>query len=393
MVGALARRFGRFDAAEDAAQEAMLAAARQWPGEGVPDDPRSWLIRVGYRRMIDLIRAQQADRRRAELYAEESARAGTEALAVDDSLHVLLLCCHPVLSPASRVALTLRAVGGLTTAEIAHAYGVTEQTMGVRISRAKKQLSKAGARFEFSAADDLSARASSVRKVLYLVFNEGYTATAGDVLERADLATEAIRLTRLLFREAPEDPESAGLLALMLLTHARRAARADAGGGLVPLADQDRGRWDRSMIDEGTALIEAAWSRAPVGPYRLQAAIAAVHDEAGSDAETDWPQIAALYLALEHLEPGGPVMLARIVAVAHAYGEQPALDLLDTLDRAHGLLGHPLTAHRAHAVRAHLLARSGRDDAARAEFLAAADLTANDVESMYLRGRADDSPA
>ncbi|WP_280454406.1 RNA polymerase sigma factor [Nocardia brasiliensis] len=393
VVGALARRFGRFAAAEDAAQEALLAAARQWPDEGIPDAPRSWLIRVGYRRMVDLLRAQEADRRRAEEY--EACRAVTApdprpALAVDDSLHVLLLCCHPVLSPASRSALTLRAVGGLTTVEIAHAYGVTEQTMAVRISRAKQQLRKAGARFEFAAGDDLAARVHTVRKVLYLVFNEGYTASAGAELLRADLVAEAIRLARLLHNQVPDDPESTGLLALMLLIHARRAARADADGALVPLAEQDRNRWDRAMIDEGTALIEEAWPQGPVGAYRLQAAIAAVHAEAPSAAETDWPQIAALYLALEHLEPGGPVMLARVVAVAHAYGPQPALDLLETLDRAHGLVQHPLTAHRARAVRAHLLARSGAGESARAEFLAAADLTANDVEARYLRGKADD---
>ncbi|WP_280346257.1 RNA polymerase sigma factor [Nocardia neocaledoniensis] len=389
VVGALARRFGRFDAAEDAAQDAMLAAARQWPDEGIPDDPRSWLIRVGYRRMVDLIRAQEADRRRQEEYEASRASAG-QALAVDDSLHVLLLCCHPVLSPASRVALTLRAVGGLTTAEIARAYGVSEQTMAVRISRAKQQLRKAGARFEFAAADDLTARVLTVRKVLYLVFNEGYTASAGAELVRADLAAEAIRLARLLHGQFPDDAESAGLLALMLLTHARRAARAGADGALVPLAEQDRSRWDRAMIAEGTALVEEAWPRGAVGAYQLQAAIAAIHAEAPSDAETDWPQIAALYLALEHLEPGGPVMLARVVAVAHAYGAQPALDLLETLDREHGLSQHPLTAHRAHAVRAHLLARSGSSATARTEFLAAAELTANDVEARYLQGKAED---
>lgn len=394
VVGALARRFGRFEAAEDAAQEAMLAASRQWPEDGVPEEPRSWLIRVGYRRMIDIIRAQQAERRREEEYAAGEPRtvvAGSDAApAVDDSLHVLLLCCHPVLSPASRIALTLRAVGGLTTAEIAHAYGVTEQTMAVRISRAKQQLKKAGARFELSAPDDLAARVASARRVLYLVFNEGYTASAGDELVRAGLSAEAMRLTRMLHRQLPDDAETAGLLALMLLTDARRAARSDAAGALVPLSEQDRSRWDHGMIAEGAALIATAWAHGPVGAYQLQAAIAAVHDEATRADETDWPQIAGLYLALEQLEPGGPVMLARVVAVAHAYGEQRALELLDRLDADHGLLEHPLTAHRARAVRAHLLERSGSRDAARAEFLAAADLTANLVESRYLHGKADD---
>ncbi|MFD4422174.1 RNA polymerase sigma factor [Agromyces sp. NPDC058484] len=397
VVGALARRFGRFDAAEDAAQEALLAASQQWPADGIPSEPRAWLIRVGYRRMVDMIRSAQAERRREEEYvagAPEFVDPDTRvALNVDDSLHLLLLCCHPVLSSGSQIALTLRAVGGLTTAEIAHAYGVTEQTMAVRISRAKQQLRKAGARFEFSAGDDLAARTTSVRKVLYLVFNEGYTASAGNRLVRADLAAEAIRLARLLHAQSPDDAEATGLLALMLLTDSRRAARADADGKLVPLADQDRGRWDRAMIAEGTGFIESVWSRGPVGPYQVQAAIAAVHAEATTADATDWRQIAALYVALERLEPSGPTMLARVVAVAHAFGAEQALELFDRLDREHGLRELPLTSHRAHAIRAHLLERAGRADAARADFLAAADLTENRVESRYLRGKADDATA
>lgn len=342
-----------------------------------------------------MIRSAQAERCREEEYvagAPELIDPDTRVpLDVDDSLHLLLLCCHPTLSSGSQIALTLRAVGGLTTAEIAHAYGVTEQTMAVRISRAKQQLRKSGARFEFSAADDIVARTSSVRKVLYLVFNEGYTASAGNRLVRADLAAEAIRLARLLHRQTTDDAESAGLLALMLLTHARRGARADADGELVPLAEQDRGRWDRDMIAEGTALIERAWARGPVGAYRIQAAIAAVHAEAPTADATDWQQIAALYLALEKVEPGGPTMLSRVVAVAHAFGTQAALDLMATLDREHGLLDHPLTAQRAHAIRAHLQERAGRIDAARADFLAAAELTGNRVESRYLRGKAGET--
>lgn len=392
MVGALTRRFGRFDAAEDATQEALLAASRQWPEQGIPEEPRSWLIRVGYRRMIDAIRAEQAERRREEEYTLADTRLVGAAgpLDVDDSLNLLLLCCHPVLSSASQIALTLRAVGGLTTTEISHAYGVTEQTMAVRISRAKQHLRRAGARFEFTPADDLSARLDSVMKVLYLIFNEGYTASSGDRLVRTDLSAEAIRLTRML-HEQSSGSEPTALLALMLLTDARRPARLDERGELVPLAEQDRTLWDRTMIAEGTALAQSAWKRQPVGAYGLQAAIAAVHDEALTAEETDWPQIAALYLALEHLEPGGPVMLARVVAVAHAYGEQRALDLLDRLDREHGLLQHPLTSHRAHAIRAHLLERSGRPEAARADFLAAAELTANGVESRYLHAKASDA--
>ncbi|WP_307833192.1 RNA polymerase sigma factor [Pimelobacter simplex] len=396
VVGALARRFGRFEAAEDAAQEALVAASQQWPVSGIPDSPRSWLVRVGYRRMVDMIRAEAAARRREEEDLARDPRLvaggdGAAVLAADDSLHLLLLCCHPALSSASQVALTLRAVGGLTTAEIAHAYGVSEQTMGVRISRAKQQLRKAGARFEFAAADDLEARVASVLRVLYLVFNEGYAASAGDRLVRADLASEALRLARMLHRQVPDEPEPAGLVALMLLVHARHDARTDADGELVLLADQDRSRWDARMIAEGTALIAAAWRRGPVGPYQLQAAIAAVHAAAPTAAETDWPQIAALYLALEHLEPGGPTMLARVVAVAHAYGDGRGLALLEELDAQHGLLEHPLTAQRAHAIRAHLLERSGRVEAARDDYLTAERLTANDVESRYLRRKAGPS--
>lgn len=391
VVGALARRFGRFDQAEDAAQEALIAASEQWPISGIPDAPRSWLVRVGYRRMVDMIRSETAARRREE---EDVVRdphlvhgGGGQALAVDDSLHVLLLCCHPVLSSASQVALTLRAVGGLTTAEIAHAYGVTEQTMGVRISRSKQQLRKAGARFEFGADDDLGSRLSSVQRVLYLVFNEGYAASAGDRLLRADLATEAIRLARLLQEQVPDDPETGALLALMLLTHARRATRADDAGELVLLADQDRSRWDASMITEGAALIGQSWTHDRVGPYQLQAAIAALHATSPSASATDWKQVAGLYLALEHLEPSGPTMLARVVAVAHAFGDARGLDLLAELDAQHGLLQHPLTAQRAYAIRAHLLERAGRRDAAREDYLAAERLATNAVEARYLRGR------
>lgn len=397
VIGALARRFGRFDAAEDAAQEAQIAASQQWPRDGVPSEPRSWLIRVGYRRMIDMIRSEQAGRRREEEYVTTDPRFLApdpgRPLEIDDSLHLLLLCCHPVLSSASQIALTLRVVGGLTTAEIAHAYGVTEQTMAVRISRAKQQLKKAGARFEFTAGDDLHSRVSSVMRVLYLIFNEGYTASAGARLVRPDLASEAIRLARMLRREVPEDPEPAALVALMLLTDARGSTRTDSRGELTPLPQQDRSRWDRGMIAEGTRIIEAAWSNGAVGTYQLQAAIAAVHAEAETADATDWRQIAGLYLALEHLEPGGPVMLARVVAVANAYGHEAALEVLEQLDREHGLMHHPLTTQRAHAVRAHLLERSGRAEAARADFLVAADLTANDVESRFLRSKANNFPA
>ncbi|MFE7196693.1 RNA polymerase sigma factor [Microbacterium oxydans] len=390
VLGALVRRFGHFDIAEEATQDALLAASRQWRPDAIPDQPRSWLIRVAYRRMIDALRADSADRRREEQYVASEPNPPSSHLSLsehDDSLNLLLLCCHPTLSSASRVALTLRAVGGLTTAEIAHAYGVTEQTMAVRISRAKQQIRKSGARFEFAADDDFPSRLSAVMRVLYLIFNEGYTVTTGTDLTRTDLTGEAIRLTRLLHALVPDDPEPTGLLALMLLIDSRRATRAGADGELIPLPDQDRTRWDQESIREGSDLIRAAWSRGNVGTYRLQAAIAAVHASAAVAEQTDWAQIAALYLALEQAEPSGLVMLARVVAVAHAFGHARASALLEELDREHGLLEHPLTRHRAHAIRAHLREAEG-DPKAKGDFLAAAEMTTNEPESRYLSRKA-----
>lgn len=386
VLGALVRRFGHFDIAEEATQDALLAASRQWRPDAIPDQPRSWLIRVAYRRMIDALRAESADRRREEQYVASEPNPPSSYLAPadhDDSLNLLLLCCHPALSSASRVALTLRAVGGLTTAEIAHAYGVTEQTMAVRISRSKQQIRKSGARFEWGPDEDFPGRLSAVMRVLYLIFNEGYTVTTGTDLTRTDLTGEAIRLTRLLHALVPDDPEPTGLLALMLLIDSRRATRAGADGELTPLPDQDRTRWDQECIREGSDLIRAAWSRGNVGTYRLQAAIAAVHASAAVAEQTDWAQIAALYLALEQVEPSGLVMLARVVAVAHAFGHARASALLEELDREHGLLQHPLTRHRAHAIRAHLREAEG-DPKAKGDFLAAAEMTTNEPESRYL---------
>lgn len=392
VLGALVRRFGHFDIAEEATQDALLAASRQWRPDAIPDQPRSWLIRVAYRRMIDALRAESADRRREEQYVASEPNQPSSHLAPadhDDSLNLLLLCCHPALSSASRVALTLRAVGGLTTAEIAHAYGVTEQTMAVRISRAKQQIRKSGARFELGPDEDFPGRLSAVMRVLYLIFNEGYTVTTGTDLTRTDLTGEAIRLTRLLHALVPDDPEPTGLLALMLLVDSRRATRAGADGELIPLPDQDRTRWDQESIREGSDLIRAAWSRGNVGTYRLQAAIAAVHASAAVAEQTDWAQIAALYLALEQVEPSGLVMLARVVAVAHAFGHARASALLEELDREHGLLQHPLTRHRAHAIRAHLREAEG-DPKAKGDFLAAAEMTTNEPESRYLFRKASD---
>ncbi|PDP84944.1 RNA polymerase subunit sigma-24 [Glycomyces fuscus] len=395
VLGALVRRFGRFDIAEDAVQEALLSASQTWPAEGVPQNPRSWLIRVGYRRMVDLIRSDQArHRREQQAGAAEPAMRGPEHRAhpageTDDSLTLLLLCCHPALSPTSQVALTLRAVGGLTTAEIAHAHGTTESTMGARISRAKQQLARAGARFTPPTDADRDSRMTAVTRVLYLIFNEGYTATAGNRLSRVDLTREAIRLTRMLHATLGDDAEVTGLLALMLLTESRRAARTD-GGDLVPLDEQDRTRWDHGLIAEGTALIDGVWNRDQTGPYQLQAAIAAVHSAASSPEQTDWAQIAVLYLWLERLTPTAPVQLSRVVAVAHAHGPARGLALLDDLNQRHHLDRHPLTRQREHAVRAHLLQMTGSTTRAAALYRQAADLTANRVEQRYLLGKAGD---
>ncbi|KAB1146268.1 RNA polymerase sigma factor [Micromonospora sp. AMSO12t] len=395
VLGALVRRFGHFDVAEDAVQEALLAASRAWPVDGVPENPRSWLIRIGYRRMVDLLRSEGARRRRereagtAELAMREPARLASPPPETDDSLTLLLLCCHPALSSSSQVALTLRAVGGLTTAEIAHAHGTTEGTMGTRISRAKQQLARAGARFTPPTDADRHDRVTAVTRVLYLIFNEGYTASAGAELARVDLTREAIRLARMLHASLPDDAEAAGLLALMLLTESRRAARTGRDDELVPLDEQDRTRWNPDLIREGTALIDSVWNRREVGPYQLQAAIAAVHAGAGSPENTDWPQIAALYLWLERLHPTAPVRLSRVVAVARAYGPARGLALLDDLNRRFGLDREPLTRQRERAVRAHLLETTGDAQGAATRYREAAALTANQVERRYLLHRAD----
>ncbi|GLW11397.1 RNA polymerase sigma24 factor [Microtetraspora sp. NBRC 13810] len=395
VLGALVRRFGRFDVAEDAVQEALLTASRVWPADGVPDNPRSWLIRIGYRRMVDLLRADQSRRRReqeagvAELAMWEPGRGPGAARETDDSLALLLLCCHPALSAASQVALTLRAVGGLTTAEIAHAHGIPENTMGTRISRAKQRLARAGARFTPPTDADRDSRMAAAMQVLYLIFNEGYTASTGDWLVRVDLTSEAIRLTRMLHASVPADVEVTGLLALMLLTEARRPARTSGHDELVPLDEQDRTRWDRDLIREGTELIDSVWDRREVGPYQLQAAIAAVHAAATSPQQTDWPQIAALYLWLERLNPIPPVRLSRVVAVAKAYGPVRGLALLDDLNRRFQLGRDPLIRQRERAVRAHLLRMTGDAAGAASLYREAASLTGNLVEQRYLLDQAD----
>jgi RNA polymerase sigma factor (sigma-70 family) len=391
VLGALARRYGQFGDCEDAVQEALLAAAIQWPERGIPENPRGWLITVASRRLTDLLRGDTARRRReaaaAALVSPEAfvePAADHEGSDQDDTLTLLFLCCHPSLSPASQVALTLRAVGGLTTAQIATAFFVPEATMAQRISRAKASIKAAGTQFRLPPADERAARLSAVLHVLYLIFNEGYTATSGPDLHRADLTDEAIRLARDLRRLLPDEGEVAGLLALMLLTDARRPARTTADGSLVPLAEQDRGRWDGAAISEGVALITDALSRAPLGPYQLQAAIAAVHDEATRAEDTDWPQVATLYELLAELAPNPMITLNQAVAVAMVRGPEAGLDLLRTLDTDERMAGN----HRLDAVRAHLQEMAGDHAAARESYLAAARRTTSLPEQRYLEARA-----
>jgi RNA polymerase sigma factor (sigma-70 family) len=394
VLGILARRWGDFADAEDAVQEALIAAAVEWPVRGLPGEPRGWLIRVAERRLMDAWRSTSARRRREAVDARlagDQDRAGPGPLTRDDSLELLLLCCHPALTRPSQVALTLRAVGGLTTGEIAKAYLVPETTIAQRISRAKAAIKAAGARFERPCATALPARIAAVAEVLYLVFTEGHTASSGGDLVRLDLTAEAIRLARLLRAGVAADPalaglrgEASGLLALMLLTDARRPARLDAAGELVPLGEQDRASWDAAMIAEGVALVSAALSREVIGPYQLQAAIAAVHDEAGSVADTDWREILALYDLLAVLGPGPMVSLNRVVALAMVEGPEVGLLALEVTAVDPALAGH----HRVHAVRAQLLERSGEPELAGREYREAARLTRSLPERRYLDRRA-----
>ena len=386
VLGPLVRRYGGFDTCEDAVQEALLAAARQWPAEGVPENPRGWLATVAARRRIELLRADSARARREQAAAALEPPDPEPAPGADDTLALLMLCCHPALTRTSQVALTLRAVGGLSTAEIARAFLVPEATIGQRISRAKARIKAEGARFRDPPPEGRPDRLAAVLEVLYLIFNEGYTASEGVALHRVELTSEAIRLTRQLHDEVPrEDPQTgevAGLLALMLLTDARRPARQDAEGRLVPLAEQDRGRWDATAIAEGTALLAATLVAYPIGRYQAQAAIAAVHAEAARAQDTDWPQILALYGLLATLAPGPVVTLNEIVALAMVDGPRAALARLEEAEPA--LAGY----HRVHAVRAHLLEEAGDRAAARACYRRAAELTLSLPERRYLLDRA-----
>ncbi len=392
VLGAVIRRFRDFSASEDAVQEALIAAASQWPREGVPDDPRAWLIQVAARRITDHVRSEAARRRREAIVVSLVPPEQQMALAADsddageqdDTLVLLFMCCHPALSDSSAIALTLRAVGGLTTAEIAKAFLVPEATMAQRISRAKQSIKASGVPFRMPTPEEQAERLGAVLHVLYLIFNEGYTASSGPALHRSDLASEAIRLTRAVHALLPDDAEVAGLLALMLLTDARRAARAGPAGELIPLTEQDRNLWDQGAIGEGVALVTAALSRGSVGHYQVQAAIAAVHDEAPSAEATDWPQILALYGLLMRMSENPMVALNHAIATAMVHGPAAGLDLLRGLDADARLAGH----HRLAAARAHLLERAGDHEAAITHYIKAADRTTSAPERQYLLMRA-----
>ena len=378
------RRHGDFDDCEDALQEALLAAARQWPAEGMPENPKAWLATVASRRLIESWRGASARRRREETTASFADAVPGSAPATDDTLTLFFLCCHPSLTPISQIALTLRAVGGLNTAEIARAFMVPEPTMGQRISRAKQRIKDTGAEFRMPPPSEHAERLVAVLHVLYLIFNEGYTATSGPALHRAELSGEAIRLTRQVHAQLPEDGEVTGLLALMLLTDARRPARTRADGALVPLAEQDRSLWDSEAIAEGTSLISYALTTSPIGPYQLQAAIAAVHDEATRAEETDWREILGLYDLLQSIAPGPMVTLNRVVALSMVDGPQAGLEALAAVETDPALARH----YRIDAVRAHLLEFSGEHKAATHHYRRAARRTASIPEKRHLESRA-----
>lgn len=391
VLSTVLRRYRAFDAAEDAVQEALLAAAQQWPADGKPDNPRGWLVQVAFRRMADQARNDVARRRREEAVATDIELEHELADNLepsdgerDDALILLFMCCHPALTPASTIALTLRAVGGLTTAEIANAFLVPESTMAQRISRAKQTIKSSGVPFQMPSEAEWGERLRSVLHVLYLIFNEGYASSVGPNLQRSDLANEAIRLTRLVHALRPDDTEVAGLLALMLLTDARRPARTTADGDLIPLAEQDRSLWDQAAITEGVALVTATLPKGSVGPYQLQAAIAALHDEAPSADQTDWPQILALYGLLENMSDNPMVTLNRAIAFAMVHGPRAGLERLRSLEADGRLAGH----HRLHAVRGHLFEMAGDHAEAIVEYRTAANRTASLPERRHLLTRA-----
>ena len=392
VLGAVARRHEDFAAAEDAVQEALIAAAAQWPAEGIPSNPRGWLYHVAVRRLTDELRRDAARRRREDAVATERSAIETVVPTLfgeigpeeDDTLTLLFMCCHPALTPASAIALTLRAVGGLATGEIASAFFVPEATMAQRISRAKQTIRTSQVAFCLPNESDRAARLGAVLQVLYLIFNEGYSTSAGPALHRTDLSNEAIRLTRLLHAMLPNDSEVTGLLALLLLTDARRAARTGPAGELIPLDEQDRTLWDRNLIDEGVSLISTVLPKGEVGAYQLQAAIAAVHDEAPSTDDTDWPQILALYGVLRGLSRNPMAELSYAIASAMVHGPEAGLELLEELEKDERIAGH----HRLDAVRAHLLERAGHPDEAINHYRRAAERTASTPERNYLLTKA-----
>ncbi len=391
VLGALVRRYGHFDLAEDAVQEALLAASRQWRADGMPDSPRGWLITVASRRLVDLLRSEQARREREEWVAQatpteqrSSSSAAEGVDGSDDTLVLLFMCCHPALSPASQIALTLRAVAGLTTAEIARGFLVSEATMTRRITRAKQTVTASRLPFRLPSPAERPERLAAVLHALYLIFNEGYAATTGPQLHRVELSAEAIRLTRILHRLLPDDPEAAGLLALMLLTDARRPARTRPDGALVAMAEQDRRRWNARMIAEGVALIRQTMSRGDVGPYQLQAAIAALHDQATDYGNTDWPQILALYELLLGDGENPVVALNHAVALAMVRGPRAGLEQLAPLTSDTRVADD----HRLHAVRGHLLEMAGELSNARESYLTAAGHTTSLQQKRYLHAQA-----
>jgi RNA polymerase sigma factor (sigma-70 family) len=382
VLGAVVRRFGDFADSEDAVQEALVAAATEWPARGTPDNPVGWLIHVASRRMVDRWRSDSARREREGAAAAAEPPEPEPAPDFDDTLALMFMCCHTALTPPSAIALTLRAVGGLTTEEIAAAFLVPEATMAQRISRAKQSIKASNVPFHMPAGDEWPERLRSVLHVLYLIFNEGYLTTSGAELARSELSGEAIRLTRIVRIALPDEPEAAGLLALMLLTEARRPARTDVHGELIPLAEQDRSLWDQDLIDEGIELVRDSLGRGSVGEYQVQAAIAAAHDQAERAEDTNWREILGLYGLLERMTGNPMVALNRAVAAAMVDGPAAGLALLEPLGESLG--GH----HRLHAVRAHLLEMAGDVEAAVAEYRAAADRTTSLPEQHYLTAQA-----
>lgn len=390
VLGTVVRRFHDFASAEDAVQEALLAAALQWPREGVPENPRGWLIQVAIRRMTDQVRSDAARKRREEAAANEMESVAIPAAELganeerDDTLILLFMCCHPSLSPSSAIALTLRAIGGLTTAEIANAFFVPEATMAQRISRAKQSIKSSGMPFRLPSREKRSELLRTVMHVLYLIFNEGYTSSSGTQIQRPELAKEAIRLARMLHKSLPDETEAAGLLGLMLLTDARRNARTSPDGELIPLSKQDRTVWDQAEISEGVALVTSALSKGAIGPYQLQAAIAAVHDEAARSEDTDWPQILALYDLLKRMSDNPMVALNYAVAAAMVFGPAKGLALIEELAAEGRLAGH----HRLDAARAHLEEMAGNFKAATDHYRIAASRTTSVPERDYLLAQA-----